>query len=391
MEKAFLGVYGPLHESEGRSVRGAAAALGIDVVCFDNPSALKRELERRTPLALLVAFGSDGAMEVFAHVRGQVRYSGLPVLGVADDRRDLCFGDLYGQGGDDLVAGRSVRSLVSRLRPLAERHDSPAPAQAPGTAVVASTDLAWRTGVGRMLSNAGLAPLYVTNVEDAVQAACTTGTRFVIARDDLPPGGAARALALCGEQGVTVPWVIVAPARRAAALRASLRLPQVVVVDALAPPDHLLFIANDLGRLQLAERRSAPRLLFGAAVAFRPAGLAEDDVGFTYNVSAGGIFVRTLAPPGVGTDVWLELPAPTTDRVVRLVGQVAWRRAFGSNETATVPPGFGVALTGGLPGDLERWVDACRALAERPEAAPRRGPWDQLSQVPPSLVASTVM
>jgi hypothetical protein len=340
---------------------------------------------------VLVASGCDGAVEVMAHLRGHVRFASVPVIGVSEDRWDPVFGELYGQGGDDLVDGRSLRSIVARLRPLVERPEAPGPVKARGSVVIAGTDLNWRATIGRMVANAGLVPLYVNNTQDAVECASAADTRFVVARDDLPPDGAAAAVARCLQRYLVVPWVLVASGKRVGALRQSLAHPHVSVVDVQTPPDHLLFIGNDLGRSQLAERRAAPRLLFGAAVAFRPAGYSDDEVGFTYNVSMGGVYVRTLAPADMGAEVWLELRAPTLDRVVRLVGQVAWKRAFGPSESATVPPGFGVRLTGGVPGDLERWADGCRVLSERPGSDQRIDAWDKLSQLPPSLASSTIV
>jgi Tfp pilus assembly protein PilZ len=386
-----LHVYGPFEEAEARSLRGAAAALELELIRVDNPAAMVAALEQRTPLAVLIASGCDGSVEVMAHLRGQVRFASVPVLGVSDDRRDHEFGELYAQGGDDLVACRSMRSLVARLRLLVERADVPVVAHGRGSVVVAGTDAGWRATVGRMIANAGLVPLHVNNAQDALQCACAADTRFVVARDDLPPDGVASAIASCLQRYNATPWVVVAPAKRAAALRAALEQPHVAVVDALAPPDHLLFTANELGRSQLAERRAAPRLLSGASVAFRPSGDSDDEIGFSYNVSAGGLYVRTLAPAPMGAEVWLELRAPTMPRWVRLVGHVAWRRAFGPNESATVPPGFGVRLTGGVPGDMDRWIEACRVLAETPGSGHRIAAWEKPSQLPPSLAASTVV
>jgi hypothetical protein len=385
-----LFVFGPVKDAESRSLRGAALALGVEIQRLDSPAAVAEALDAQVPAAVLLAEGCDGAVEVLAHMRRQVRFARVPVLGLSEARRDGEFGELYAQGGDDLVDARSVRPLVARLRPLVERAEAAAPARPRGSVVIAATDVNWRATVSRMVENAGLVPMDVNNAEDAVAAAGSIDVRFVVARDDLPPEGALAAIATCLKRYVVVPWVLVAPGKRATALRESLEHPHVAVVDARVPPDHLLFTGNELGRSQLAERRAAPRLLYGAATAFRPAGGAEDDVGFTYNVSMGGLYVRTLAAAAMDTEVWLELRVPTTERVVRLVGHVAWKRAFGPSESATVPPGFGVRLTGGVPGDLERWADGCRALAHEPGFS-RISAWDRLSQLPTVLAASTIV
>ncbi len=385
-----LDVYGPLDEASARAVRAAATTLGLQVATFESPVSLAQALEIRTPVAVLLSPGCDGAVEVMAHLRGQVRFAGVAVLGLCADRQERVFSELYAQGGDDVVDGRSLRGLVARLRPLAERPDEGAPAKQRGCVVIAGIDAGWRATVGRTIENAGLLPMVVNNVHDALDGACAPDTRFVIARDDLPPDGALDGIARCRERGSAVPWVVVAPVRRAGPLRGAVAHAHVAVVDVLAPPDHLLFIANDLGRSQLAERRSTPRLLHQGTVAFRPAGHAEDEVGFTYNVSAGGLYVRTLAPLASGTEVWLELRVPTLERAVRLAGRVAWRRALGPNECATVPPGFGVRITGGLPGDLEVWAQGCEQLSAQLGPGGRPSAWEKLSQLPPSLAASTV-
>jgi Tfp pilus assembly protein PilZ len=138
----------------------------------------------------------------------------------------------------------------------------------------------------------------------------------------------------------------------------------VSVADGYAPPENVLFIVNELLAPRNVDQRASPRLLYGTTVAFRPAGREEDEIGFSYNVSAGGVFVRTLAPPDFGQEVWLEMWPPRSERRVRLEGVVAWRRAFGRGAGATVPPGFGVKLTDGLGQDMGRWRSGCEVFAE---------------------------
>jgi hypothetical protein len=388
-DSRLLAVYGPLADGEARVVRTAASALGLEAAFFDSPAALGTELERRLPVAILVEVNCDGALEVLTHLRGNVRYAATPLLGLATERTDVAFGAFFDRGGDDLVSPRSVRGLVSRIHPLASRAQAPAALRSPGYAVVATSDLRWRNIVARTLSNVGIQSRIVGNGPDAVDAACGPAL-FIVASDDLLPDGGAASLAAARARGSTVPWLIAAPGRRAAALRASLRgYPGATVVDVFAPPDNLLFTANELRRPQLSDQRANARILFGTAVSFRVAGGAEDDVGFTYNVSASGMYVRTLAPLDAGQEAWLEVWPPCIERATRIVGRVAWRRAFGPNESATVPPGFGIQLAGGLPGDLERWETGARALLADPLAPQLRPDVAlHLSSAPPPWLSS---
>jgi hypothetical protein len=49
--------------------------------------------------------------------------------------------------------------------------------------------------------------------------------------------------------------------------------------------------------------------------------------------------------------------------LVRLEGRVVWRRKFGPSSAATVPPGFGVALSDAAKRDLEAWQQGYAAFA----------------------------
>jgi hypothetical protein len=289
---------------------------------------------------------------------------------------------LFQSGGDDIVPPGDVASLARRLRaictPTLPRPDA-VTRIGDGYAVVAGPASKWQTIVARALSNAGVPTRFVATAAEAIAA--SIGAKAVVAAEDLGPSGAHVALAEARAAGSETPWVIVAEPRRVPEIVAAVQsFTRVAVVDSFAPPENALFVANDLSTPAAADHRSAPRLLFGASVGFRAAGREdEDDVGFTYNVSDNGLFVRTLAPLTAGEDVWLELSAPRSSRRVRLAGKVAWRRHFGPNESATVPPGFGVRITDGLAGDLERWRDGCALLQRdevrvRPRSAARTRP-----------------
>jgi hypothetical protein len=133
--------------------------------------------------------------------------------------------------------------------------------------------------------------------------------------------------------------------------------------DAFGPPENVLFLANELVKGGVTENRKSPRVPYGTAARFRAAGASEDEIGYTFNLSAGGVYVRTLAPLPRGAEAWLELAPPRADRRVRLEGMVAWSRPFGPNDVATVPAGFGLQITGGSLADLERFTRGYRTFA----------------------------
>ena len=49
---------------------------------------------------------------------------------------------------------------------------------------------------------------------------------------------------------------------------------------------------------------------------------------------------------------------------MRLEGKVAWKRTFGLNDVATVPPGLGLQISGGSKTDINRYAEGYLAFAD---------------------------
>jgi ActR/RegA family two-component response regulator/Tfp pilus assembly protein PilZ len=353
-------------EDAARRLREAAAAVGIDSSVVEHTEGMTAALDEAQPLAIVVRIDASGAAQACAQIRRQARLSLVPIFGVAPERNDLAFTELFVWGGDDLVS-LAVEPVARRLRTLC----MPSPARAEGPpstpehAIVAGDDATWRTVMGRALYNGGFSVRFATGSEGLVDDCLKNPVRVVVAADDIEPGGAIAALQAARARQSTTAWVIATPPKRMAAAVAAVKAAgRAAVVDGFAPPENALFVVNELLAARGVDKRATARLLYGTAVAFRPAGRDEDETGFSYNVNAGGVYVRTLAPLDAGTDVWLEMWPPRTERRVRLAGKVAWRRPFGPVGGATVPAGFGVQITHGLAGDLERWRSGYHAFAE---------------------------
>ena len=92
----------------------------------------------------------------------------------------------------------------------------------------------------------------------------------------------------------------------------------------------------------------------------RGAGNERDALGYTWNASLGGLFVRTLHPFDVGQELWVDVTPPRSTRRVRLAATVAWRRPF--TATGEAPAGVGLRVDEGLPGDVARYRDGMARL-----------------------------
>ena len=365
VESALLAV-GKFPDEVARGIEEAASAVGLTTRFIDHGEETLLPSGAH-PAAVVLPMDSPDTAETCTKLRAQTRLASIPVFGVARQRKDMAFVELFALGGDDLVGHRSAEDLARRLRALLTKRAPATPGVSgrAGVAIVASPDLRWRGVMGRALYAGGYSVRFVTSSTELVEEALAENVKVVVVADDLEPEGAVAAATLARARGARAAWIVVSPPKKIASVHLAVgALERAAVVDGFAPPENVLFRANELLARPGPDQRAAPRLLYGTAVSFRGAGRDEDDVGFSYNVSSGGLYIRTLAPLDAGTEVWLDMWAPRSQRRVRLAGTVAWRRVFGEQERATVPPGFGVRIVDGLAGDLERWRAGCDVFAK---------------------------
>jgi ActR/RegA family two-component response regulator len=356
-----------VREAALERAREAGEAAGVPVAVLPEIEKVASEIDHEMlPLAILLRLDAPGAAKACAHLRSQARLAQVPLFGVADELSDLAFTELFVWGGDDLVGLTSAQPLTRRLRALrvGGERKGVASSEKP-QAVVAGPDATWRTVMGRALYNGGFAVRFAVSVEGLLSEVLNESASVAVVADDLEVGGAHNVLSTVRLRGSKAACILVAPPKRMAAATVALKpLGQMSVADGFAPPENVLFLVNELVASRGVDKRSSARLLYGTAVAFRAAGRDADEIGFSYNVNAGGLYIRTLAPLEPAQEVWLELWPPRSERRVRLAGTVAWRRPFGSVGGATVPAGFGVRITEGLAGDFDRWSAGYEVFAK---------------------------
>jgi len=279
------------------------------------------------------------------------------MLALARSVSDLAFNDAFSWGpttychSASAAAAHAPSQLAARACRGAEN--------GAGNALVAEADRTRRTVVARVLRNAGYAVTFAVTAEDARRSPSVRTWPGGDQRRADAAGATHRAASARG--GQQRHFILCCAPRDLKSVREDLdELSGIAAVDGYAAPENVLFASNEL--------RAAASITARAAFAVRHdgrlprAGRERDDLGFTYNVSAGGIYVRTLAPPD--DDVtWVELKPPRTERLVRLVVKIAWRRRFNFNENATVPPGFGAQIVDGARADLDAWTDGCATMS----------------------------
>lgn len=358
MESRALLALGKFRREERAALEAAAEQAAFELHAVDTNEEASSWLSSHDAHAAVLE--SENSESLAVEARSSARHVRLPMLALSRSVSDLAFNDAFSWGADDVLPFGEVRPLLTRLRSLPRDAAEP-PKTGRGNALIAEADRTRRTVVGRVLRNAGYDVTFAVTSHDAETFAERPDLSLAVVNTELMPNPRP-IVERARELGSPANFIVCCAPRDLRSARDGLHdLSGVAAVDGFAAPENVLFASNELRAGAVNNRKSA-RLLYGTTVAFRGAGRERDDLGFTYNVSSSGIYVRTLAPPD-DDETWVELRPPRTERLVRLVVKVAWRRRFNHNENATVPPGFGAQIVDGARADLEAWQSGYAAMA----------------------------
>jgi len=365
MTTTIIGAFSP---ERREALRLACLRADEEAVFHENVATAETALAASDAPRCVIIDGCVARLESFVGwLRGQGHLFGVPVVVVVPMATDGAYSEAHKLGADDVIVTGDCGGVTRRLANLAAFDPKARPPITAGPAVVAHPDDQRRRLLGRILRQAGFEVSFAAEGHELVAAAMADPASeppLLVASANLPPAGP---VAVLREVGASVPMVVLAPRRAMNALREEAKDLRCVVGSDHAPPDHLLFHANELLRAKAAEDRASARLLYGAICAFRPRGSLEPVYGLTYNISREGLFVRTLDPPKRGEDLWFEVRPPRERNAVHLRGKVVWARGLSTPGGAS-PPGFGMRIVASEcpPGDLATFHRAYHAALESP-------------------------
>lgn len=356
MSSRALLALGKFDEISREELESIAAQSDHQLLVANDVAKAKEYLEHSNPQAVVVDVQQEGTEAFCLNLRAQATHALTPIVALVDTVSDLAFAGTFSWGGDDVVDVSKTQALVGRLRKLPQEITMPISGRR-GVAVVADPDRDRRLVRARVLRNAGYLVQFAVTAED-LQRASSGGPALLVVDEELAGG-----LGVLASANDNTNALYLAAPRRIGALANELHnCKSTLVADGFAPPENIVFLANELSRGGASDKRSSKRLLYGTRVVFRGVGREEEDFGYSYNISEGGLYVRTLAVPD-DDRVWLELRPPRTDRLVRLEGEVVWRRPFGPLGFATVPPGFGIRIVDATASSRAAWDAGYAAFA----------------------------
>lgn len=320
------------------------------------------------------------AKEVSARVpkwRDDPLHHSTAVLAVASELNEEAFLDALVHGADDVLLDHDVDALKRRVDSLSAGGASRAPRR--GRVLVIHPDPQHRKRLGRPLFRSGLSLDFASDLEEVVGSSEQVDVAVVYDAGD----GNAHNLVRQRLEAPDLPVVVIT--EEDPRTTAGLRVERTAAIPLNVPADHLLFVVNELLNPGLKDLRASPRLLHAALCSFRSAGQLVPRFGATFNISRGGLFVRTLDLPAQGESVWLEFVPPGGDAVVHLRATVAWQTTGGST-----PAGFAVQLLAhrcpaddlALYRDLyQRALDGAHVISKRPSEKPPSSQPDPASRL----------
>lgn len=330
-----------------------AADLDLQVSSIKDLSELAQSPVGGPPDCLLVSLADPRARELCREARISAEHANLPIVALVNDPWSGEVAQGYALGADDYLPRNNLEQLRNKVMAL-RTEGAPSAAYLSGKVVVADAERDRRVAMARHLRKMGLEVCFA--VDDQLPA--DPGVKLVVAHCALPEDGAAAALkAFRDGPGARIPWVIAGQRQQLQAMLWELEdEDRISFFDLDSDTAQLAFTANKLLVGKGRSLRRSERIDFETPICVELLQGATRLWGFTYNINLGGLYVRTLTPPALGTEVGLEFGPPFCAQRVRVSGKVVWRQEFSHGQG--YPPGFGVQYAEQVSADIERTLEA---------------------------------
>ena len=334
-----------LDASTGMPLRQLSEDLELEIREVKSFYKVRDELEQEPPLCILANCETSVGQEICLGARISAALQDLPILAVVENPWSTEVRDAFAMGVDDFLPRRELEHLSLKLLSIRRKGQAPAADKA-SRVVLADPDRDRRVHLARALRTLGMA-LHFTLECSEVPA--TDDVRLVVAHCALPPdGGPACMLRHRDATKTTVPWILVGTAADLRQARETLDAqPLLHLFDSKSDATQVVSVANDLLRATLESQRASVRLPYESGVVFNIPGSWQQVWAYTFNISLGGLFVRTVAPPPLSATMELEFCPPFSEQRVRLPGTVVWRQEYTGSRG--YPSGFGIQFRANAP------------------------------------------
>jgi len=336
----------------------ALKELGYAPTVFPSGDACLDALAQAGELPLLVVISLDltpmSGDECCRRIKENHAWRGVAVItvtSVADPHQVMrCW---RAAADDFLLHPLSAEQLGPKLQMLTRARAERPVAQPQGgkSVLVAEPSRFYRTQIGQNLEQAGLQVLYATEGEEALDmaeehAASLDACLLDVALPGIDGVAIAEQLRQRADFGKKpIIMVSAAEAMSPATHEAARRLTGSALLDKRTLPfERILTAVHRSLHPNLAQLRSSERIPFFSVVDFSVDG-ATWSTGFSYDLSAGGLFVRTLTPAPPHTELRLQVRSVSESSSEHSSGVVAWANPYWPRSSFTAAVGMGIRLT----------------------------------------------
>ena len=333
-----------LGRGESARIRSSLEGISVDVVELDDYGSVYDALDEGSPSCLLLdpnsLFGRELCLDATLAGRGR----DFPIVGVVSDPASRQTLDAFALGVDDILPRYNLLCAAEKIHCILTAGGCSPEREVPRI-LLADPNRRRRIHLATHLRRTGLRVEFALDHHEVRYQA---QTQLVIASARLPEVGALACLRqFRSDPGAAhIPWLFVGTTAEVGHLAPLLaREPHVACHRVDCDSTGLLAAVQSLMKIDRVRYRRSARIPFAAPVRFDAVATGLRTWGCAADLSMGGMFVRTLSAPPVGTSVRVTFALPK-DVPISVDGVVVWRAglADGMGHTA----GFGVEFSDDL-------------------------------------------
>jgi DNA-binding response OmpR family regulator len=321
------------------AVNDVLRPLGHSVIFARSLAEADRMLELGPMLALVDVHLPDGSGDTWSKkLRLDPKWHALPLIAMTSRESAEVVRRCFVAGADDFLSKPiDAAQLAAKVRAVSRGlQTAPRPRLASKRVALLTEQVFIGTLLQRLIENSGHEARRASTVRELA-----TEPHFDAAVIDLE---LPHALALSGALGAAPPPIIAVTPGGVDGTRPPFAT--VAVHDPELELEHVVKQLNTVlsGGYARTERRLKPRVPFCSVVRFRFYGDRPWQVGYGYDLSETGLFVRTTTPIASREPVEVQFKLEEDGPTLEAKGLVIWNTPFGPRDLASYPYGMGLAF-----------------------------------------------
>ena len=350
----------------GADLATALSGAGLTVERAPDPLAAI-QLAREAADAVVVDDGVSWAAHFVQKLASNPRTVGIPVIVAARDFSPAVVHTRLGWGAREVLPAAAVPAIRHVAAALVRPRAADATTVRARAVLVATRSAECQVRYGYAVEDAGLRPDIARNAGQLAVKLRGAGFALALVEGEMVLRDRKLLQSLGATAARVCPVVLLAQPLALVAIGALTRgFSRMTVVPNDLPPEFALLAGERCVETPArAEKRRASRWLHMRSVAFKAASESYALRGVTYDISSGGVAVRTAAPLREGAEILFGFWRRPGEPMLRLKGTVTWRRSFDAPRGGRTRSGFGVELRDGDAAAMDLWEAECERVSRQ--------------------------